>query len=65
MAEADTRRQERQCQARQQAAKTLKRRREESGDEFNKLQHGSQAGEENGQNIGVKQRAISKFGKKK
>ena len=49
MAEAETRRQEQRCLARQQAAKTLKQCREESGDEFFKPQNYLKAGEEDGQ----------------
>ena len=49
VAEAEARRQERRSQARQQAAKTLKRHRDERGDEFYTRQHSSQAGEADGQ----------------
>ena len=48
--EAEARRQERRSQANQQAAKTLKLRREERGDEVTvyKRQHGRQAAETDG-----------------
>ena len=49
MAEAEARRHEQLSQTREQVAKTLKRRREERGDEFYKRQHGRQAAEADGQ----------------
>ena len=45
VAEAEARRQERRSQTNQQAAETLKRRKEERGDEFYKRQRGRQAAE--------------------
>ena len=49
VAEAEARRHELLSQTREQVAKTLKRRKEERGDEFYKRQHGRQAAEADGQ----------------
>ena len=49
VAEVEARRLERRSQANQQAAKILKRRREERADELYKRQHGRQAAEADGQ----------------
>ena len=49
VAEAEARRQELWSQTNQQAAKTLKLRREDRGDDFYKRQHWRQAAEADGQ----------------
>ena len=53
VAEAESRRQERQCQARQQAAKTLKLLREERGNEFYTRQIAARQGRRLGSKVGV------------